>query len=273
VSIVKSLYELLDVPRTAPADEIKRAFRREIARYHPDKVQHLGREFQEIAAAKAADLTQAYRTLTDPVARDEYDAQLKDGQQAEVSTPAASPAAPQPSPAVSEHAPRPAQEPQPTGAASVFAQDRAGADSLVRKATLARFRQAVSHELGRYEEPAVAGFEVAYVPKPGFWTLKAQPGVLGRFLTHVDAAAVAESWMLAAKMKTESQRDLCVFILGPSVAPAGELASAIAEQRRKPAPRGTKVVVIPVNTRTWNAHIPTDAPPLVKSLLTRLKAA
>ena len=34
----------------APADEIKKAFRREIARYHPDKVQHLGQEFQEMAA-------------------------------------------------------------------------------------------------------------------------------------------------------------------------------------------------------------------------------
>ena len=49
-----SYYEMLDVVPTAPADEIKRAFRREIAKYHPDKVQHLGREFQEIAAAKAA---------------------------------------------------------------------------------------------------------------------------------------------------------------------------------------------------------------------------
>ena len=33
--------------------------RREIARYHPDKVQHLGPEFQEIAATRAAELTEA----------------------------------------------------------------------------------------------------------------------------------------------------------------------------------------------------------------------
>jgi hypothetical protein len=31
--------------------------------------------------------------------------------------------------------------------------------------------------------------------------------------------------------------------------------------------------MVPVNTRTWNAHVPTDAPPLVKSLLARLKSA
>lgn len=47
---MKTYYELLDVAPQASSDEIKRAFRREIARYHPDKVQHLGPEFQEIAA-------------------------------------------------------------------------------------------------------------------------------------------------------------------------------------------------------------------------------
>ena len=40
-------YELLGVALTASSDEIRRAFRREIAKYHPDKVQHLGNEFQD----------------------------------------------------------------------------------------------------------------------------------------------------------------------------------------------------------------------------------
>ena len=46
----KTHYELLGVAADAPAEEIKHAFRREIAKYHPDKVQHLGQEFQDIAA-------------------------------------------------------------------------------------------------------------------------------------------------------------------------------------------------------------------------------
>src|SRR3954471_15919999 len=66
---------MLEVAPDASGDEIKRAFRREIAKYHPDKVQHLGKEFQEIAASKAAELTRAYKTLTDPAARAEYDAE------------------------------------------------------------------------------------------------------------------------------------------------------------------------------------------------------
>src|SRR5207247_2331834 len=58
---------------TSSADEVKRAFRQQIARYHPDKVQHLGREFQEMAADRAAELTEAYRILSDEGRRKEYD--------------------------------------------------------------------------------------------------------------------------------------------------------------------------------------------------------
>ena len=65
---MKSHYELLGVAASASADEIKLAFRHEIAKYHPDKVHHLGREFQEIAAVRSAELTQAYKTLMDPAA-------------------------------------------------------------------------------------------------------------------------------------------------------------------------------------------------------------
>ena len=55
---MKTYYELLSVAPGVSADEIKSAFRREIARYHPDKVQHLGTEFQEIAAVRASELTE-----------------------------------------------------------------------------------------------------------------------------------------------------------------------------------------------------------------------
>src|SRR5438128_10969238 len=100
---------MLDVPASASVDEIKRAFRREIAKYHPDKVQHLGKEFQEIAAIKAAELTQAYKTLTDESLRAEYDALVEDG-----SAPAdVHHHAPAPSAAPSEAPPRPAPTARP----------------------------------------------------------------------------------------------------------------------------------------------------------------
>jgi len=62
---LKNYYQLLEIAPTSSADEVKRAFRQQIARYHPDKVQHLGREFQEMAADRAAELTEAYRILSD----------------------------------------------------------------------------------------------------------------------------------------------------------------------------------------------------------------
>ena len=279
---MKTYYELLELPPTASADDIKKAFRREIAKYHPDKVQHLGEEFQQIAVVKAAELTQAYKTLSDPAARADYDALLAEEGTGPVHGPAA-PAAPAPhakpdTPHSSQARPaeqrrQPAAEPPPAGGSSIFAQDRAGALDLINKATLARFRQALEGEFGRYEEPPLQGFQVVCVPKPPFWTLKLPPRILGRFLGHIDGAAVAETWGLAARMKKDPQRDLCVFVMAPTVAAAGELAVAIAEQRRKPMPAGGKLVMIPFNTQTWNAHVPTDAPPVVKSLLTRLKSA
>src|ERR671931_525977 len=70
---MKTFYQLLEISPTAGIEEIKRAFRVQIARYHPDKVQHLGQEFQDMAAARAAELTEAYRVLSDGNERAAYD--------------------------------------------------------------------------------------------------------------------------------------------------------------------------------------------------------
>ena len=271
-----SYYDLLGVAPTASADEIKIAFRREIAKYHPDKVQHLGHEFQDIAAVKAADLTQAYKTLTDDSRRAEYDADLAAG--------GAAPAGSRVSHAPPAHSARPSDPPRPAPSRSPsrdpdpppdggtrFSTDRAGAGDLVRKAALARFRQAVDAEFGRCDETPVQGFEIACAPPKGrFWS-KTPPRVLARFVPQVDAAAVSESWALASRRKWDDQRELCVFVMGAAVAPAGELARAIAEERRRPG--AAPLVLVPINTRSWAAHIPNDAPPIVKALVTKLKTA
>src|SRR5688572_12570495 len=130
----KNYYELLELAPSAPVDEIKRAFRREIAKYHPDKVQHLGKEFQEIAAVRAAELTEAYKILSDETLRADYDEQLAAGGVAPAHAPQSPPAA---APAPHSAAARPAHEPrestdpvQPPGS-SVFQHERARSTDIV----------------------------------------------------------------------------------------------------------------------------------------------
>jgi hypothetical protein len=56
-------YALLELSRGAGAEEIKAAYKRAVGRYHPDKVAHLGPEFQELAHRKLLAIQQAYADL------------------------------------------------------------------------------------------------------------------------------------------------------------------------------------------------------------------
>ena len=54
---------ILGIEPGASPDEIKAAYRRAAAKYHPDKVTHLGKEFQELAHKKLVAIQRAYETL------------------------------------------------------------------------------------------------------------------------------------------------------------------------------------------------------------------
>lgn len=56
-------YTVLGVDRGASPDEIRAAHRRMVAQYHPDKVAHLGKEFQDMAHQKLIAIQQAYELL------------------------------------------------------------------------------------------------------------------------------------------------------------------------------------------------------------------
>jgi DnaJ-class molecular chaperone len=64
----KDYYEILGVPRTAPADEIKRAYRKLARTYHPD----INPE-DPTAEDKFKELNEAYEVLSDPETRKRYD--------------------------------------------------------------------------------------------------------------------------------------------------------------------------------------------------------
>ena len=56
-------FQVLGLRREASPDEIERAYRKMLSKYHPDKVAHLGEEFQHIAHEKVIDIKKAYEML------------------------------------------------------------------------------------------------------------------------------------------------------------------------------------------------------------------
>ena len=65
-------YAVLGVARTATAEEIRAAYLRLAARYHPD--QHAGNPLEELASARMAEINRAYELLSDRPRRAAFDA-------------------------------------------------------------------------------------------------------------------------------------------------------------------------------------------------------
>ncbi len=59
----KSPYEILNVSPGADQAEIKIAYRKLANQYHPDKVAHLGKEFQDLAEQRFKEIQEAYDKL------------------------------------------------------------------------------------------------------------------------------------------------------------------------------------------------------------------
>ena len=58
-------YTILEIDPSASDQEIKRAYRKMAAKFHPDKVSHLGKEFQEMAEEKFKAISEAYEQIKD----------------------------------------------------------------------------------------------------------------------------------------------------------------------------------------------------------------
>ncbi len=266
---MKSHYELLGVDISTNVETIKKAFRREIARYHPDKVVHLGPEFQEIASTRAAELTAAYTTLTDPDARAAYDAVLASERTA--TTPAPEPAD---SPSQGRPAAESSADPAAAGSGSgrQFEQERVGQQDIMRRAALARLREALKGALGACDIVSVNGFDLACLSqsRSSLFRRSAPPSVLVRMAPLVDRRLTGDAWTSAVKAALP-QKPLILLLLGHELAPTSELSQAIEEQRRKNPALVDAMYPVPVDLRDWSAKIPANAPDSVRSLIETLK--
>ena len=273
---MKTHYELIGVESSADAETIKKAFRKEIAKYHPDKVTHLGAEFQEMASERAAELTAAYKILSDPGARAEYDEALRDGRP----TP--------PIPGSRGSAPPPAAQTDVTEApqqehysgARIFEQERAGKDDIVRRATLARVKHALTVVIGECDLRDVKGFDLACVPRAKAGTLsqlfkrQVMPVVLVRLCAVVDAAMASDAFAHAVRARLDAKgKPIALLLIGQQLAPASELARAIEDARRKSPASVETIFPVPIDLRDWSAKIPVNTPDAVRLLIDRLKSS
>ena len=60
-------YRLLEVERGASEEQVRKAYRDLLARYHPDRVHHLGEEFRLMASRKTVALNRAYDKIKEEV--------------------------------------------------------------------------------------------------------------------------------------------------------------------------------------------------------------
>jgi hypothetical protein len=275
---VKTHYEILGLEPTADTDAIKKSFRREIARYHPDKVVHLGGEFQEMAATRAAALTVAYKTLSDPALRAEYDASIAAGlPPPHLPAPTPEPASGQPD--VGPPFPPPIDEitgPPPRRGSGRFAAVRADRDVILRRAIAARAQATVEALYGKVETPTVRGFDLAMVPVAKARFLGTPPPrVLVSVVGLADGAAITEAWNAASRARVHTGKSpVVVLLFSRRIAPANELSKAwdsTARQRKAPdAPAETSVVVVDV--ADWSCRLPPNSSPAVRNLADQICA-
>lgn len=63
IKSTESAYKILEIDASASEDEIKKAYRKMAIKFHPDKVAHLGEEFQTSANEKFKHVNEAYDTI------------------------------------------------------------------------------------------------------------------------------------------------------------------------------------------------------------------
>jgi curved DNA-binding protein CbpA len=262
-SATKNPYEVLELEPACSMEEIKRRFRQQIALYHPDKVQHLGKEIQDLAARRAAELTEAYEILGNSARRTAFDVHPHP-------IPSKEPTADFPPKAQAGAQPQPVS-PQEcrSGPGEIEVSD------FMRKTAMTRLRKAIVEHVPGADDKTLAGFDAAFFSRPKWFHFKSQPAlcVLARLVGKVNAEAVKDSWRSVSRPGALLSGEAYLFLMGNMLEDPRILSRAMMEQRGKiNGQNGSQVFMIPLNVSTWEVLTPCEAPPLLRSIIGTLRS-
>jgi DnaJ-domain-containing protein 1 len=257
VATARTHYELLNIDPAAETVTVKAAFREQIARYHPDKVAHLGHEFQELAVQKTAELTDAYKTLISPVLRAQYDAALAARRLHAFHASDVMPA-------------------QPTGEAAAprFAAERAGGDDIVLRALISRVRTVMTDLYGPSDSHRVPGFELALVPATSPPMMRSPfPRVFVRLRDRIDASQVKDACAAAARSGLHAAgAPINVLLFGKRLSDEPQIQASCEILRSGRSPdMPAKMFAIVIDSADWRALYCSDAPPALRRFIDRLR--
>ncbi len=246
---------LLGIALPASIDEVKRAYRRQISRYHPDKVHHLGEEFQVLAAEKSAQLTEVYRRLVEANGSDE---RIDD-----VAVPTATPGE---EPRVED-----VSAPPPVNRMSSWQAVAAGCPSLILTAAIDRVSQAVRLTLPRADEFSVPGFSGAWKTRADWRGLLKRHPIEG-VLLRAPASDMPVNRQRAPRIRPlVSGVDGAIVIVDLVVGPLA-IEPQTPSNARPPSSRGERDVhVVTLDAMTWRACMPPEAPPIAHLILARVR--
>jgi hypothetical protein len=229
-----------------------------------------------MAATRAAELTVAYKTLSDASLRAEYDASISAGV-----PPPHLPQTPRPASYEAAAAPQPQPQPQPnfddtppvpppTGGRGRFAAERADRDVILKRAIAARVQGIVETLYGKLQTPTVRGFDLAMVPvaKPRFLGTPL-PRVLVQVVDTADAAAVSEAYAGASRARLHSGKSpVVVLLFARHIASQQELTKANeTNARQRKTPDGpAEIAVVAVDTADWSCRLPPNCSAAVHKL-------
>lgn len=168
--MIKDYYHLFGLPRGAPLSEIKSAYHKLAAQYHPDKVMGLGSELQQMAQAKMLELNEAMAMFEDPARRAQYDEMLELIPERKPGPPRAAappPPPPPPAPDAVETASGPEPRPAPASPAAPPAPEPSAGRELWLDQEGRELKSGLRELPMKWQESAVRGWQ--WVIESGDW--------------------------------------------------------------------------------------------------------